>query len=275
MKRYLFRAVLVCLIMVTSISNVYASNNDIINSALDEENMRILEECLSENGTLISPMWESGDKDETNQGTHGFIAAQGLSLTASKYSNINSYFTTARKKALMVASIQPDIDGAQTLFKDHFYLPSGTGLAGYPLSAYDNFRNHYNGAVANYNAGNHTEAVRRLGMAIHYISDINQPHHASGKAAGVSRHTQYETWVEARYSSYKVTSMTSSAISAYNSKTLLTIADDSATIARNNIDKAESSATSDMDAATEITLKRAQKDAAGVIYKFCKDTGLV
>lgn len=30
-----------------------------------------------------------------------------------------------------------------------------------------------------------------------------------------------------------------------------------------------------MHNATNVTLKRAQRDVAGVIYKFCKDTGIV
>lgn len=51
------------------------------------------------------------------------------------------------------------------LWKDHFYNSDGTGLWGSPTSVYDMFRAHYYGAVANYEAGNTTEAMKRLGMA--------------------------------------------------------------------------------------------------------------
>ena len=69
--------------------------------------------------------------------------------------------------------------------------------------------------------------------------------------------------------------MSISGITAYGNKSLLTIADDSAAVARNNIDDADSLNESRMENATNITLKRAPRDAAGVIYKFCKDTGIV
>lgn len=287
MKKRLFGLGCVCLILMMTISSAYATNSDIIvlNPEIDKVNEEVLQDIFADFSVTqpnnmesnISPMWSSGSKDEVNQGTHGFIAKQGVTLAASSYSGINGFFTSTRVKTLMLASIQPDIDGAATMFKDHFYLPNGDGLAGYPLSAYDNFRNHYNGAIANYNAGNYTEAINRLGMAIHFISDINQPHHASGAAAVVTNHTQYESWVETNenYKNYKVTSMSLSAISAYNGKTLLTIADDSASVARNNYSNANSLNEDKMHNATNVTLKRAQRDVAGVIYKFCKDTGIV
>ncbi len=81
--------------------------------------------------------------------------------------------------------------------------------------------------------------------------------------------------ISSAYATNKVTSMSLSAISAYNGKTLLTIADDSASVARNNYSNANSLNEDKMHNATNVTLKRAQRDVAGVIYKFCKDTGIV
>lgn len=277
----IFRVVCICLLLTIGVSSAYAEDEYMIDPEIDKVNNQILDEVLAnileeksiEMEPDASPMWASGTKDESDQGTHGFIAEQGVTIASSGYASIKRFFTPSRLTTLMVASIKPDIDGAATFFQDHFYLPDGSGLGGYSLSAYDNFRNHYNGAVANYNAGNYTEAVERLGKAIHFISDINQPHHATGKAALVSKHTQYEAWVEENYERFAVTSM--SGITAYGNKSLLTIADDSAAVARDNIDDADSLNESRMENATNITLKRAQRDAAGVIYKFCKDTGIV
>lgn len=190
---------------------------------------------------------------------------------------MKTFFTKARKKAVIKGSVQPDIEGVSVAFKDHFYLPNGEGLMGYPLSAYDRFKAHYNGAVAQYKKGNATEAMNRLGMALHYLSDINEPHHSSGLSAlnPDNRHTAYEDWVEENHLSYKVSSMTASALSAYTGKTLLKIADASANVSRGQVDGVTTGSVARMQAATEVTLKRAQRDAAGVMYKFAKEVGII
>ncbi len=200
-----------------------------------------------------------------------------MTIVSGNNSKLKTFFTTARKKAVIKGSFQPDIEGASVLFKDHFYLPGGKGLMGYPVSAYDRYRAHYYGAVAQYENGDITGAMNRLGKALHYLSDINEPHHSSGVAATDigGRHTAYENWVESHYSSYKVSSMTTSALSAYTGKSLLTIADASANYSRGYISEAKSSTVSKMQTATNATLKRAQKDAAGIMYKFAKEVGII
>lgn len=49
------------------------------------------------------------------------------------------------------------------------------------------------------------------------------------------RHSEYENWVEANRTSYKVSSMTTSALDNYIGKTPLTIANESATYSRRYI----------------------------------------
>ncbi|MBQ9961446.1 MAG: zinc dependent phospholipase C family protein [Firmicutes bacterium] len=284
MKKKPIIQVLICVLLLGSFSSAYAvvGGEDFYHST-QLENDSLLQECLGEfkaelehdNGA--SPQWGSGDKDENNPGTHGFIASQALTILENNNSTLDSFFTTARKKEIIKGSFQPDIDGAASLYKDHFYCEDGDGLFGYSLSAYDNFRNHYNGAVANYQAGNITEAMNRLGKALHFISDINEPHHSAGVSAinPTGNHTGYENWVESNYSSFKVSSMTTSDLTAYKNTSLLSIANSSAQHSRGYITQAMSTSVSNMRAATNATLPRAQRDAAGVMYKFAKEVGLI
>lgn len=281
MKKVIMSLLLISIVIISNFTMTFAAVGG-ENASTEEENNRLFQECYEEYLAEIekidqqnSPQWSSGDLTEKNPGTHGFIATQALTIVSANSSKLKTFLTETRKKSLIKGSFEADIDGRSTLFKDHFYLSGNKGIMGYPLSAYDNFRNHYNGAVANYKEKRYTEAMRRLGLALHFIADINEPHHVTGKVAVLSEHTAYEKWVEKNYSSYKVSSMTTSALSAYTSKSLLTIADASAAHARGYIDQAESSATSDRQTVTNATLKRAQKDSAGVIYKFAKEVGII
>lgn len=143
------------------------------------------------------------------------------------------------------------------------------------MTAYWNFNRHYNEAVSLFKNGSASADLIELGRAFHYINDIAMPHHAMNKVAGLSRHTQFEDYVEARFSTYVLASVSSATLTAYTSKFAKSIADSTATLARNNYTNANSTSTSNMNTAAANTMKRAQTDAAGVIYKFFKDVGRI
>ncbi|MGN0660006.1 MAG: hypothetical protein ACI4LA_10450 [Emergencia sp.] len=143
------------------------------------------------------------------------------------------------------------------------------------MTAYTYFNRHYNDAVTLYKDKQYTAARIKLGRALHYINDIAMPHHAMNKVVGLSRHSQFENYVEGRYTNYGVSGISSSVLSPYATRSTKTIADQTAEISRNNYTKANSTSTSDMNSAATTMMERAQRDAAGVIYKFYKEVGKI
>ena len=101
----------------------------------------------------------------------------------------------------------PGKDETENLYERHFYDPT-TGL---------NYRNnsncarywfftHYQNAISAFNAGNYTQAWERLGRAIHYLGDMNTPHHAANLPAPGSNHVAFEEQIDHNRTRYSATS---------------------------------------------------------------------
>lgn len=228
------------------------------------------------------PRWTSGDS-ENNYGSHGLIALMGISIASGENSAIDGYFTSARTQWFIEYSVMPDIDERgplNLLFDCHFYGANGKKYWGGSDAAYTRFRDHYNTAVTRYRSGHYLVATQELGRAIHFISDINNPHHASNAIAGLSFHTDFEAYVEEARENNVVNPayINVSYLSAFSKKSLKTIADESAEHARGYFDLANAgNLTFDRSQAVlaiNPTFCNAQKVTAGVIYKFCDEVGM-
>jgi len=67
-------------------------------------------------------------------------------------------------------------------------------------------REEYAKAVVAFNAGNKTEAAKRLGVMAHYISDMAVFGHVMGESTAWGteiHHSDYEDYVDARTNSYQ------------------------------------------------------------------------
>ena len=114
-----------------------------------------------------------------------------------------------------------------------------------------------------------------LGRALHYLQDLNVPHHASNTAAYVTNHLDFERLAEENMESFAISSITSSDLVTIARQSLGTTADNSAEHARDWYPDASSVVESQNMDAIEATLERAQKDTAGILYKFMIDVGVI
>lgn len=246
----------------------------------DAERYLIYQSVVNNFNSQPQPYWTSGN-EENNYGNHGLIAMMGISIADSN-SAIDAYFESNRTQWLIEYSIMPDIEERDNYtFSGHFYGENGKNYLGGSTTAYTRFRDHYNNAVVYYNSGNYLESTRSLGRAIHYISDINNPHHSSNAIAGASNHTAFEAYVEEARESNVVNPayITTSYLNGFTNKSLKTIADESATFSRGYYSLANAGYPLTLDRSRAVlainpTFCNSQKVAAGVIYKFCKEVGM-
>lgn len=280
MKKIIGLALLVSVITLMTGLTSFAAETEITLSENDEkEILEIVNTVVSEINAEYPPAqqerWGSGDQGNTNTGTHGYIATRGSYIAAYSNTKLGTFLTSTRKNQIAKGSVKPDKEDVGAAFANHFYGPSGTNYLGGSNTAYSNMSSNFNKAVNYYNGGNKDLAMEFLGKAIHFISDINEPHHASNLIAGASRHTQFENYVEARFTNYAIGNMTVSALNQYNLRSMLEIANISAGKARSNVGGAESTSTTSMNTAATAMVGDAQKDAAGLIYRFATKVGII
>lgn len=284
MKRSIICFALISVLFIATFTSAYAAvggeSAEVSIGVTDEEEVlrivyEVLEEINEEFPPQAHPNWGSGDQGDTNFGTHGYIASRGAHIVKNANSTMMSYLTSTRIANIVKGSVLPDKDETTDLYAGHFYGENGKNYLGGDMTAYWNFNRHYNQAVSLFKNGSTSAALVELGRALHYINDIAMPHHAMNKVAGLSRHTQFEDYVEGRFTNYALASVSITTLKSYTSKSTKTIADSTATLARNNYTNANSTSTTKMNTAATNTMKRAQTDAAGVIYKFFKAVGKI
>lgn len=125
-----------------------------------------------------------------------------------------------------------------------------------------------------YKSGSKSSAMEELGRALHYLQDVNVPHHAMNAVAVLTNHTQFEAYVEGHQESYEVTGTTPSLYTDANNS-LGTIIDDYAEVARGWYDEATSSNESEKDRAAGACVRNSQRATVTVLYKFMIDVGYI
>lgn len=109
----------------------------------------------------------------------------------------------------MEATDWPDKFGNETdfgTFSGHFYDPdTGKNWMGQSSpTARTRAEAYYENAVSMYEAGDVDRAMDYLGKGTHYVSDLNEPHHASNLTSLNSNHSAFEKYVDEKRNSYKV-----------------------------------------------------------------------
>ena len=222
----------------------------------------------------ISPNWSSGDKDVANPGTHGYITQVACMLLRDDDPDANTFYAGQRTD-LIRGSILPDVDETSNRFYLwHFYGPTGTTYDGGSTTAYSKCIEHYNNAVDLYLDGATSDAMETLGRALHYLQDVNEPHHAMNNTAADYpwTHLTFESYVEDNQESYEITSVPSYLYTDANSS-LGRIIDDYADMARNWYEETESEDT--WDSAASSCVRNSQRATITVLYKFMNDVGYI
>lgn len=221
----------------------------------------------------VSPQWTSGAPDAANPKTHGYITQVAYELI--RDDNFAAYyFYDGKLTQLIRGSVLPDADETNNAYAWHFYGENGKNYLGGSTTAYTKCIEHYNGAVALYTSGQQDNAIEELGRALHFLQDINVPHHAKNATAVLTNHTQFESLAEENMETFSVSGLTDT-IYTDADNTLGTIIDDYADTARFWYTKASSGDSSEMLSAAGSCVRNSQRATATVLYKFMLDVGYI
>lgn len=184
--------------------------------------------CVLSLGLIVPNAYAWDSKESaTEMDTHKLISVQALKMiendmnTDNKIMNnlkiINSNITALKK-----GSIAPDwgdvgTDRDYKLYQDHFFDPDTeknfTANKAYPLyevpdNAESQLRNYFSRAVSTWKDGNYSESMYLLGKSLHYLEDLNQPHHALNWTGGPgTAHTNFEKYAEGIKDEFKISTM--------------------------------------------------------------------
>lgn len=241
---------------------------------LEPDYIEIVEEIFptyQEGG--VSPLWTSGDPDDADPLTHGYITQVAYDLLRDDDSAAYTFYKS-QKTNLVRGSVLPDSDETNGIYAWHFYGENGKNWSGGSTTAYTKCIEHYNEAVDLYGDGLKASAMEELGRALHYLQDVNVPHHAKNAIAGLTNHSEFEDLAEENRYSYAVTGLTPS-IYTDADKTLGDIIDYYADIARDWYDEASSGDESEMKTAAGACVRNSQRATVTVLYKFMFDVGFL
>lgn len=173
-------------------------------------------------------------------------------------------------------------------FRAHFYNPTtGANYRGEKNpTANTRFRDHYDLAVSSYKKKMYNLAWQELGRAIHYLGDLNAPHHAANVAAldtnlkqASLTHGHYEDWVNSVCRDYAINNASEETYKYALNNNVWQVGHDMAVNANGYAymvaTQYREKDVNNRKAATNGTLPKAQRIAAGILYKFLKDVGKV
>ena len=202
--------------MIISSINVYASSSAEYETLLPQKIIDIAngsdeiygEGVPIEHGANPDSRFTSGGIDHTHQ----YIVASSLVILSNDQ---GSSILNERDNAntLMISTDWPDKLGNETdygTFSGHFYDPdTGKNWMGETSpTARTRAISYFDKAVEAYNQGMIESAMVYLGRGSHYVSDLNEPHHASNLTAVNSNHTEFETYVDKYRNEYKISGNT-------------------------------------------------------------------
>ncbi len=156
-----------------------------------------------DNDDGVSPKWASGGVDHTHQ----YLVARAITILENDmgYSAAETFYDNA--STILENADWPDENETDGItFKGHFYdVSTGENWLG-ETSPTAKTRFVYWAELARANYNNDEEySMQCLGRALHYLADVNEPHHAQNYIAGLSDHTDFEEWVDERRSDYQTT----------------------------------------------------------------------
>lgn len=213
--------------------------------------------------------------------THTYVTAKALEIFekahGTKYSEI---FTPENKAIIIQYCTQPDIDEIEGGFSQHFFnLVTQKNFKGTDDSALTKLCTHFYRAVGYYQSGNAAKAMEELGRALHFEEDLSTPVHSntlSALDAGTKllSHVSFEKkCVELQ--EHFVAEMTLPEFGYYDDNSIRQISLNSLDMASQNyaaLNQHKRSHIHKEQLLTEIvgnSVIQAQKNAAGVLYRFC------
>jgi phospholipase C len=280
-KRFIPITLVVCFLML---SVVYANNNVSIG-----EQKRIVKEIASgTSDTLvgagvtadvpklegtIQPMWSSGGLMHTHQ----YLAARGiLILENDKTNNVSKHLYESNGTSIIMeyADKPDDTENDLLTYAGHFYCPTdGHNWQGFDYpTALSRYSEHFNNALNSFSS-NKILAWQELGMAIHYLSDACETHHACNLIRGLTNHTEYETWVDDNRFNYNIDHSDKYDINIWDYKKLIDGCAYNAMDYESYATDSSSNKTAYWDVAARNTLSYAQKTIASVLYHFLAGVG--
>lgn len=133
---------------------------------------------------------------------------------------------------------------------------------------------YYENAVIMYQAGDINRAMDYLGKGTHYVSDLNEPHHASNLTAVNSNHSAFEKYVDKNRTSYTISGNSFSS-QIYNDAVSLSVGDLMFSAAKHSkelVDMAQNEST--YSNAGNQLVQYAIRTVTQYIYKFGKEVGI-
>lgn len=261
---------------------------------LSEMAKELVQEEENEESAIV-PLWSS-DFDGTSEEDmcHEYITVMGCfwyigAVARQGYDVSKNGITVDDIEILSKYSAWPDEEERDKGFQYHFYDPStGKSWNGSTNeTARTRFVHYYGSAVSNYNLSYPTTAFQELGKGLHYIQDVNEPHHAANLIAVLSTHTKFEKYVSF-HKDRLIEKLEDSIIAVAVNKNVINMdtgsfLHESAVRSKlysdaANKDKANSSINivdANWDNVGVVTLYHSIYDTASVIYKFMKSTGRI
>lgn len=152
------------------------------------------------------PIWGSNwRKEEDVIKTHEMMAFVSVCLMFSEKQSWGTDVLYAIGDAGMIAAYSAEPDDWKNeanipAFVGHFYDPdTGKSYAlGSTVTAKTNIKKYYDKAVKAIKSGDRDKGLKYFGYALHFLQDINQPHHAANIVAKEynDAHGKFETYVD-------------------------------------------------------------------------------
>lgn len=208
--------------------------------------------------------------------THQYIVSNALKIL-----NNDKGASILNVKAATICEYTdwPDVLGNETdygTFSGHFYDPdTGENWLGQKTpTARTRAEVYFQSAVAAYKDGYIDKAMEYLGKGTHYVSDLNEPHHASNLTAVNSNHSDFEKYVDQHRTEYTIPRNSFSA-DVYNSAVNMELGDmlyNAAKDAKALAGKAQDKNTYSI--AANQSVQNAIEAVSKYIYKFGVEVGI-
>lgn len=282
----LFSLIVATVLLLSTVSTPLLARETVMNE--EEEQIELgkkqLEQVLSQkyifdvdtkelieigNEKVITPNYASGGPEYTHQ----FIASVAVGILGNddktnQQKEILKYYSTF----CSAADWPDDYENDLKTYSGHFGTTSNYLGMSSP-TALTRF-NYWMGEATRYydkNNSNNTYAIQCLGIAFHYFSDLNAPHHAGNLPAVVSNHVEWENYAYGNQGNY--VARNSSSYNVYGTN-FADYALASANNAISQISNATSSDRSNWGIAAANTIRFNQSNGAALIDAFFRSEGI-
>ena len=227
----------------------------------------------------ISIQWAAGGVNHTHQ----YLTSRALTILKNDKGDKTANMLIKYSNIILSNSDWPDsYENDSGLYIGHFYNPN-TGKTLFALSsptALSRFLDHTQKAKKYY-AKNKDLSMQELGRALHYLADINTPHHAALLTVLYSNHTTFEKFADTTRVNYFVdTTNKYSGLTSKDAKKDLNgyskeILNLSAKHALEYKSQATSASVDDMQIAAKATMDYSQEIMAAYLYNFLRSVKAV